>query len=77
MEQDIVDLCIIVGDPSSSNTKKLKKVSELKGIKTIMIESVKELYNYSFDNINSISISSGASTPKYLVDEVIEYINNK
>jgi 4-hydroxy-3-methylbut-2-enyl diphosphate reductase len=76
MEQDIPDLCIIVGDPSSSNTKKLKQVSLLKGINTIMIESIKDLSNISFDNIKTISISSGASTPSYLVDEIINYIKN-
>jgi len=74
--QGIVDLCIIVGDKKSSNTKKLKQVSEERGINTILIDSVNELKDYNFKDINSISISSGASTPSYLVDEVIEYIKN-
>lgn len=74
--QEIVDLCIIVGDKKSSNTKKLKQVSEERGINTILIDSVNELKDYNFKDINSISISSGASTPSYLVDEVIEYIKN-
>ena len=74
--QEIVDLCIIVGDKKSSNTKKLKEVSENRGINTILIDSVNDLKNYDFKNIKSVSISSGASTPSYLVDEVIEYIKN-
>ena len=76
MDQEIVDLCIIIGDPQSSNTKKLKSVSLLKGINTIMIESVSDLDQEMFKDVNSVSISSGASTPSYLVDEVIEFIKN-
>lgn len=74
--QEKVDLCIIVGDKKSSNTKKLKQVSEERGINTILIDSVNELKDHNFKDIKSVSISSGASTPSYLVDEVIEYIKN-
>ena len=77
INQDPVDLCIVVGDKNSSNTNKLAQTSSLAGINTILIESVKDLYNYSFDNINSVSITSGASVPSYLVDEIIEYLNSK
>ena len=76
-KQEKADLCIIVGDKKSSNTKKLLSVAENEAkIKTILIDSVNDLKNYSFVGINTISISSGASTPSYLVDEIINYLNN-
>lgn len=75
--QKIVDLCIVVGDKSSSNTKKLAKVSEeIVGIKTILCEDLNTLDKNELKNVNSISISSGASTPDYIVNEIIEYLNN-
>ena len=76
-KQEKADLCIIVGDKKSSNTKKLLSVAENEAkIKTILIDSVNDLKNYSFVGINTISISSGASTPSYLVDAIINYLNN-
>lgn len=75
MNQEKVDLCIVVGDKLSSNTKKLAEISKKSNINTLLIESVKDLYDYDFANINSISITSGASTPSILVDEIINYIS--
>ena len=37
----------------------------------------KHHYKIDFSNINSVSISSGASTPNYIVDEIIEYLEKK
>ncbi len=73
--QEKVDLCLVVGDSSSSNTKKLVKVSkEIAHIDTILCEDLKSLDKTILQNRNSISISSGASTPEYIVDEIIEYL---
>ena len=75
MNQELVDLCIVVGDKASSNTTKLAKISQDNGIKTIFCESLKDLDINELKDINSVSITSGASTPGYLVDEIIEYLN--
>lgn len=73
--QKKVDLCIIVGDKKSSNTKKLVQVAkDVAKIDSILIDSVDDLKEYNFKNITSISVSSGASTPDYLVSEVISYL---
>ncbi len=76
--QMLVDLCIVVGDKASSNTKKLAKVSqECVGIKTILCEDLDSLDKNELEGINTVSISSGASTPDYIVDEIIKYLENK
>lgn len=74
LNQDKPDLCIIIGDPNSSNTKKLALISRQANINTLLIENVNDIKNYNFTNINSVSITSGASTPDILVDEVIKYL---
>mgnify|MGYP002622435482 CR=1 FL=1 len=76
--QKYADLCIIVGDKKSSNTKKLYEVSKnIAKINTILIDNKNDLIDYDFKDINKINISSGASTPDYLVDEVINYLENR
>lgn len=78
INQEKVDLCIIVGDKLSSNTKKLYQVSnDIAKIKTILVEDINDLYSYNLENIKKVSVSSGASTPSYLVDEIINYLKNK
>lgn len=74
LKQEYVDLCIVVGDKSSSNTKKLTFACMKSNIKTIQIENLEELKKINLDNIKSISITSGASTPDYIVNEIEMYL---
>ena len=74
LNQDKPDLAIIVGDSASSNTKKLYETTINKGYNAILIENIDGIKNFDFTNINEVSITSGASTPDYLVDEIIEYL---
>ena len=74
INQDKVDMCIIVGDKSSSNTSKLVSTGNKLGINTILVDNLSDLKQIDINKIKSISISSGASTPSYLVDEIIEYL---
>lgn len=72
--QPSCDLCIVVGDKKSSNTKKLVEVSQNKGIHTIFVENLDQLKKESLDGIHKVNVSSGASTPSYIVDEIIKYL---
>lgn len=70
------DLFIVVGDKMSSNTTKLYNLASQKG-KAIMIENIDGIKNYDFKGINTINITSGASTPSDIVDEIIKYLEEK
>ncbi|MDE6241653.1 MAG: 4-hydroxy-3-methylbut-2-enyl diphosphate reductase [Anaeroplasmataceae bacterium] len=74
LNQEPVDLCLVVGDKSSSNTKKLALACQSIQIPTLLIENVEGLKAIDFKTISSISITSGASTPDGIVDEIIEYL---
>lgn len=75
--QPKADLCIIVGDKLSSNTKKLVKVSlEYAHINTIQCEDLSSLDKSILDGVNIVNISSGASTPDEVVNEIIEYLKS-
>ncbi len=70
-----VDLCYIVGDPRSNNTKNLALISEnITKTKTLLIESVDDINPLDLVNVNTISVSSGASTPNYLTKKVIDFL---
>jgi 4-hydroxy-3-methylbut-2-en-1-yl diphosphate reductase len=68
-----VDLMLIIGGAASSNTKRLYELCS-KYTKSRHIQTYKDLNKVSFKNINKIGITAGASTPNYLIEEVIEEI---
>lgn len=72
---DDVDLVFIVGDPHSNNTRKLASIASSKANKTTyMIESVSDITLAMLKNKKVAAVSSGASTPTYLTNQVISYL---
>ncbi|KKP57998.1 MAG: 4-hydroxy-3-methylbut-2-enyl diphosphate reductase [Candidatus Moranbacteria bacterium GW2011_GWF1_34_10] len=69
-----VDLMIVVGGKSSSNTNKLAEISKAVGTKTHHIEIADELKLEWFDKANNIGVAAGASTAQFLIDEVVNGI---
>lgn len=73
-----VDAMIVVGGKNSSNTTKLYQISKENCENTIHIENAKELPNEFVENINfkKIGVTAGASTPEWIIREVIEVMEN-
>jgi len=69
-----IDMLLIVGSQNSSNSNRLRELGAEHGIKSILIDSVKDLSKDMFRNINTVGISSGASAPEYLVLEIVEWL---
>ena len=69
-----VDMMIVIGDKSSSNSKKLYDIASSKR-KSIFIEDVNQLDISMFENIKKGGITAGASTPDFVIDEIIEFLN--
>jgi 4-hydroxy-3-methylbut-2-enyl diphosphate reductase len=71
-----IDCLIVIGDPKSNNTRMLARIGTNKGIENVyQIETVKDLFNIDLKQYNRIAITAGASTPSYLVNQVIAYCN--
>ena len=68
-----VDLFYIVGDVNSNNSKKLCTLASQKA-KAILIDDVRDISIEDLENVNTIAVSSGASTPTYLTNQVIEFL---
>ena len=73
---DHVNLILVVGAKNSSNSNRLRDLGEESGVDTYLIETADDLDSRWFDNVESIGISSGASTPDELVKEVIKRISS-
>lgn len=65
---------IIVGSPTSANSNSLKSVSESVGAITYIVDNATELNKNWFFNQKNVVISSGASTPESVLNEVVKKI---
>lgn len=70
-----VDLMLVIGGYNSANTKRLRDICS-KIVETKHIEKSEELKKEWFKNKNNIGITAGASTPKSVIRDVVEKINN-
>lgn len=71
-----VDVLIIIGSQNSSNSVKLKLIGEKVGIPSILIDNKQELPESFLQWVQKVWVSSGASAPDTLVQELIEYLKN-
>lgn len=72
-----VDFMIVVGGKNSSNTTKLAQVCEREGVKTVQIEDSCEIQNLDFNNVNSIGVTTGTSTPQDVIEGILVEIKKK
>ena len=67
-----VDLVIVVGSPTSSNSNRLREVARKLGTESYMIDSADELRPEWLHGKTRIGLTAGASAPDILVRQVIE-----
>ena len=66
-----VDMVIVVGSPTSSNSNRLREVAALRGIEAHMIDRADELQAQWLEGKRRVGVTAGASAPEVLVREVI------
>jgi 4-hydroxy-3-methylbut-2-enyl diphosphate reductase len=69
-----VDVVIVVGSPTSSNSNRLREVAQKLGTESYMVDSAEELQAKWFEGKSHIGLTAGASAPEILVRQVIDRI---
>ncbi len=71
-----VDAMIVIGGRNSANTGRLAQVCREEGCPTYHIETAAELDTAAFRGMKNIGITAGASTPDWIIQEVVEIMEN-
>jgi len=67
-----VDVVLVVGSPSSSNSNRLRELAERCGCRAYLIDGAEDIQQAWFTGVNAIGVTAGASAPEILVSGVIE-----
>ena len=66
-----VDVVIVVGSPSSSNSNRLRELADRLGTPAYMVDATDDLDPAWFDGRPRVGLTAGASAPDILVQQVI------
>ncbi|MDR3624444.1 MAG: 4-hydroxy-3-methylbut-2-enyl diphosphate reductase [Chlamydiales bacterium] len=69
---DVTDLVLVVGDPKSSNSNRLRETAARRGVAAYLINNEEEIESEWFTNVKTIGLTAGASTPEDIVQKCIQ-----
>ena len=69
-----VDLVIVVGSPTSSNSNRLAELARKLGTVSYMVDSAEEIQAQWFEGRQRVGLTAGASAPEILVNQVMERV---
>jgi len=69
-----VDIVIVVGSPTSSNSNRLAEVARKLGTPGYMVDRAEDLQPHWFEGCSRVGLTAGASAPEILVRQVVERI---
>ena len=69
-----VDLVIVVGSPTSSNSNRLAELARKLGTASYMVDSAEEIQAQWFAGRQRVGLTAGASAPEILVNQVMERV---
>jgi 4-hydroxy-3-methylbut-2-enyl diphosphate reductase len=67
-----VDIVIVVGSPTSSNSNRLRELAQKLGTESFMVDSADELQPQWFEGRQRVGLTAGASAPEVLVRQVMD-----
>ena len=73
---DQSDVILVIGGMKSANTRHLREIAEECGKPAYHIEGVDQIDLNWFKGARAVGVTAGASTPKYLIDEVADFVRN-
>ena len=71
------DVVIVLGSRNSSNSRRLKEVSESLGTRAHLIDDCSEIDPAWFEDVCCVGVTAGASAPEHLVQELVAYFQSR
>lgn len=72
------ELVIVVGSRNSSNSKRLVEVAKLAGSReAYLVDFASEIEEAWLEGVTTVGVTSGASVPEVLVEEVLEWLSQR
>ncbi len=71
------DLILVVGSANSSNSNRLRELAERLGVVAYLIDTAEDIKPQWLEDNQRIGVTSGASAPEHLVQEVVGFIQNQ
>ena len=72
-----VDLVLVVGSKTSSNSNRLREVAEILGTKAYLIDKAEQIDPAWLNGVDRIGITAGASAPEVLVKDVVDWLRKR
>ena len=73
----ICDAMLVIGGRNSSNTRKLYDICHSECKRTYLIQSITDIKGTIDHSVRCVGITAGASTPRSIIEEVLEYVRNE
>jgi 4-hydroxy-3-methylbut-2-enyl diphosphate reductase len=71
-----VDLLLVVGAKNSSNSNRLRELSEKLGTPSYLIDTFADIQPQWLENVEKIGVTAGASAPAILIQQVIDALKD-
>lgn len=72
-----VQLVLVIGSSSSSNSRRLRDIAQREGVKAFLIDSAEDIESSWLEGIDRIGLTAGASAPEHLVQGVVQYLKDR
>jgi 4-hydroxy-3-methylbut-2-enyl diphosphate reductase len=73
---DKTQLVLVIGDPSSSNSNRLRELASLRGVSSYLINDEQEIRSEWLQGVEVIGLTAGASTPERIVQGCIRKLKS-
>lgn len=71
------DLLLVVGSANSSNSNRLRELSERMGTTAYLIDGADEIQLQWLKNVSKVGVTAGASAPEILVQQVVDRLKQQ
>jgi len=71
------DVVLVLGSQNSSNSQRLKELALEREVRSYLVDGASDLQDDWFTAADTVVVTAGASAPESVVDECVEYLQQK